>query len=506
MRPEIILLTILLYFAILFLIAQLTSRRANRMSFYTGNRKSPWYLVSFGMIGASLSGVTFISLPGEVGTSLFSYFQVVLGYFVGYFVIYTVLLPTYYKFKLISIYTYLEKRFGRMSYLTASLFFQISQIIGASLRFFLVVGVLQLAICDVYNIPFWFTTLITIALVLAYTYKSGIKTIVWTDSFQTLFMILSVILSIVLISDKLGYKGIDIVNAISSSEYSTIWDWEFKSETNFFKQFFSGVFICIVMTGLDQNMMQKNLTCRSLKDAQKNMFSLSLLLIPINLLFLGLGALLYIYTDAFGGAVPERTDSLFPQIAIQEFGGVTAIVFILGVIAAAFSSVDSSLTSVTTSFCIDFLKLNQVGKTQPNKERRTRKLVHVSYALVMALIIIGFHLLNSSSALSAIFKAAGYTYGPLLGLFTFGLYTNLAIKDKLVPYVAVLAPVLSYMMNLYSQELFLGYKFGFEIVIFNGLISFLLLWAISTKKPNLSYKEEHEKVWANKIEEEADFE
>lgn len=497
----IVIISLISYFGILFMISKFSSNGNNSNSFFTGDKKSPWYVVSFGMIGTSLSGVTFISLPGEVGASNFSYFQMVLGYLLGYFIIYTILLPIYYRLKLISIYKYLDDRFGIYSYKVSSIFFMISQLIGASFRFFLVVGVLQFAVFEKLEVPFYITCFITITLILLYTYKSGIKTVVWTDVLQTLFMLSAVVASIFILTDSLEIGVTDIFSTVSDSPHSKIFDWDWRSNGFFVKQFFAGAFMAIVMTGLDQNMMQKNLTCKTLRDSQKNMFSLSIFLVPVNLIFMSLGVLLYLYAQKHGITIPERSDFLYPEIALHHFSGVVSVIFILGIIAAAFSSADSSLTALTTAFCIDFLKLDK--STEPSKEiNRKRILVHIGFAILMMWVILFFHGMSSESVLNSIFKAAGYSYGPILGLFSFAIFTKLQVRDKMVPFIAIVSPILSYIINQNSEAWFNGYKIGFEIVIINGLITFLFLLLISKKgKRQVQSKkffDDHKDMWKNR--------
>jgi Na+/proline symporter len=471
MNPIIVFSIITVYFSILIFISYLTSRKSNLASFFTGNKKSPWYLVAFGMIGASLSGVTFISIPGEVGTSNFYYFQLVLGYLVGYAVIILFLLPLYYRLNLVSIYTYLNKRFGVYSHKTGAGFFILSRVIGASFRLFLVANVLQLGLFNALGIPFYVTVPITIALIWVYTYKAGIKTIVWTDTFQTIFMLASVIITIYYISANLNLNFSELVNKLRLDDNTKIFDWDWKSKTNFFKQFIAGAFIAIVMTGLDQDMMQKNLTCKNLKDAQKNMFWFSLVLIPVNLLFLSLGALLYIYTEQNGISLPDTSDKLFPMLALQYFSLFAGIIFLLGIISAAFSSADSALTALTTSFAFDFLKMNLDDVSA--KAKRNKTLIHISFSIIIFAVILIFNFINKPSVVTAVFKAASYTYGPILGIFAFGLLTKLSTKDKFVPIIAVLSPIFAYILNIYSKQIFRGYEFGFELLVVNGLITFL---------------------------------
>ncbi|MTI33044.1 sodium:solute symporter [Xanthovirga aplysinae] len=474
MSPTLVVSILASYFVVLLLISYFTSRNATSETFFTANRQSPWYLVAYGMIGASLSGVTFISVPGEVGTNGFAYFQMVIGYLLGYLVIATVLMPLYYRLQLVSIYTYLEKRFGYWSYKTGAFFFLISRIIGSSFRLFLVAGVLQLALFDAWGIPFSVTVMVTIILIWLYTFKGGIKTVVWTDTLQTTFMLLAVVTSIYLISDELNLGFSSMISTIRESDYSNTFIWEWTAGRNFFKQFFSGAFIAIVMTGLDQDMMQKNLTCRNLKEAQKNVFWFSIVLVIVNLFFLSMGALLYIYCQQKGITLPDRTDNLYPLLALEHFPTIAGVLFLLGITAAAYSSADSALTSMTTSFCVDFLE-------QPNASKKTRNKVHVGFSFILFVVILIFHAINDSSVISSVFTAAGYTYGPLLGLYAFGMFTNRNVKDNWVPLIALTSPVISYLLKNNSETWLWGYKFGFEILIVNGFLTFIGLWAVSNQ-------------------------
>lgn len=477
MDSNLVLIVITSYFVLLFLISWFTSRNVSKDTFFTGDRQSPWFLVAFGMIGASLSGVTFISVPGEVGNTNFFYFQVVLGYTLGYFVIAKVLLPLYYKLNLISIYAYLDQRFGFWSYKTGAFFFILSRTLGSSIRVFLVAGVLQLILFDQWGIPFWVSVLITVSLIWVYTHKGGIKTVVWTDTLQTFFMLSAVGISIYLIGKDLGILKIsEFVGTIAADSRSEIFNWDWKSGTNFFKQFASGAFITIVMTGLDQDMMQKNLTCRNLGDAQKNMFWFTIILVFVNLMFLSLGLLLYLYAETNGIALPVRSDDLYPFLATQQFTAFAGIVFVLGITAAAYSSADSTLTALTTSFCYDFLEIEK--RYEVDRQITVRKQVHISFTLLMFVVILVFRWLNDQSVINAVFIIAGYTYGPLLGLYSFGLFTKWQVKDKLVPYLAVAAPVLAYIISQNSEKLLWGYKFGFEILILNGLLMFTGLYLL----------------------------
>jgi len=481
MSPQLILTIIAAYFVLLLVISHFTSKGANNEAFFVGNRKAPWYLVAFGMIGASLSGVTFISVPGWVGTSQFSYMQMVLGYLVGYFVIATVLMPLYYRLNLTSIYSYLEQRFGFWSYKTGAFFFLISRIIGASFRLFLVASVFQIAVFDTWNVPFEITVILTILLIWMYTSKGGIKTIIRTDVLQTAFMLIAVGVSIWLIGKELNLDIASMVSRISESEYSQIFffdDW--NDRRHFVKQFSSGAFIAIVMTGLDQDMMQKNLSCKNLGDAQKNMFWFSIVLVFVNLVFLGLGALLYIFANEKGIALPERADHLYPLIATGNYlNPVVAIFFMLGLIAAAYSSADSALAALTTSVSVDFFNV-----TNKNEEegRRIRRMAHIAISIVLVLVILIFNALNDESVISAIFKVAGYTYGPLLGMYAFGLSNKRNVYDRWVPWICLLSPVLCYLLNANSKDWFAGFEFGFELLIVNGLLTYIAMWGISKKK------------------------
>jgi Na+/proline symporter len=476
MEPTTVLLIIAAYFLLLIGISYVTSQKADSNTFFTGNRASPWYLVAFGMIGASLSGVTFISVPGWVADTQFAYMQVVLGYLVGYAVIALVLLPLYYRLNLISIYEYLDQRFGFWAYKTGSFFFLLSRTVGAAFRLFLVAGVLQIALFDAWNISFGITVLVTIVLIWIYTFRGGIKTIVWTDTLQTFFMLSAVVIAIYLISQELGLSVGELVTTVKESDYSQIFVWDWRPNTNFFKQFISGAFIAIVMTGLDQDMMQKNLTCKNIGDAQKNMLWFSVILVFANLLFLSLGALLYIYAGAKGIPLPEKTDDLYPMLALNHFTFFAGVTFLLGIIAAAYSSADSALTALTTAFCVDFLNFKREETLELKvKQKRTRLLVHLGFSVLLYALIMIFHSFLDGAVIKRVFEAAGYTYGPLLGMFAFGLLTRWNVHDKFIPIACVLAPVFSYLLYIYSEELFDGYKIGFEVLLINGLFTFLLM-------------------------------
>ncbi len=480
MSPTLVLTILLSYFAILITISVITSKGATSDTFFTANRQSPWYLVAYGMIGASLSGVTFISVPANVGSTYFSYFQVVLGYLVGYWVIIGILMPLYYKLNLISIYTYLEQRFDRISYKTGSFFFLLSRSMGSSLRLFLAASVLQLFLFDAWDIPFFVTVVITIFFIWIYTFRGGIKTIVWTDTFQTTFLVLAVVISLVLIAQRLDLGFGSLISLVFESDYSRIFFFDDPKSTLFFpKQFFGGAFIAITMTGMDQDLMQKNLTCKNLGDAQKNMFWLSSTLVVVNLLFLVLGALLYIYSNQFGISLPAVSDELFPMLAFNEFGLLASVLFLLGITASTYASSDSALAALTTSFCIDFLNFKDKPEALKQKQKN---LVHVGFSILFLIIILIFKEINERSLIDAVLMIAGYTYGPLLALFAFGVFTKRAVNGKLVPVVCLLSPVLCYLLVTWAPDLLNGYKVGYENLIINGLLTSFGLFLISKKE------------------------
>ncbi len=463
----------------LFVVTWFTARKANNESFFIGNKSSPWYVVAYGMIGASLSGVTFMSVPGWVKDTQFSYMMVVFGYLIGYFIIATVLMPMYYRLNLTSIYTYLEKRFGFWSYKTGSFFFILSRVIGASFRMFLVINVLQLFVFDAWNIPFAVSVTVFIALILLYTFKGGIKTIIWTDTLQTTFMLLAVIISVILIMKELNFDFSALLTNIFDSKYSQMIDTDWHSKRHFIKQLFSGVFIAIVMTGLDQEMMQKNLSCRNIKDAQKNMFTFSIVLVFINFLFLVLGAVLLMYAEANHIQINGTSDELFPVLAIQHLGPLAGIVFLIGLISAAYPSADGALTSLTTAFSIDFMDLQKKEHLSEKSKTRIRQYVHFGFALLLLVVIVIFKSINDRAIVDKLFTVAGYTYGPLLGLYAFGLFTKLQVHDKAIPFIAVLSPLICWVLSENSKAWFNGYVFGFELLIINGMIMFSGLLAFS---------------------------
>lgn len=479
MSATILFIVLVIFFGMVFGISYLTSKNATSETFFTGNRKSPWYVVAFAMIGTTISGVTFISVPGEVGNSGWTYLQFLLGNFVGYWAVALVLIPLYYRLNLVSIYTYLDQRLGFYSYKTGSFFFLVSRTIGAAFRMYLVAGVLQIAFFDALGIPFVVTVAIAIFMIWAYTHRAGIKTVIYTDTLQTTFLVTSVILTTILISRQLDMNFGDMVKAIDEHPFSKTFDWDWRSKTNFFKQFLAGLGIVIVMNGLDQDMMQKSLTCKNQRDAQKNLFWFSLAFIVTNLLFLSLGVMLYIYAQMKGIPMPEKTDDFFPFLALNHFGTIAGVLFLLGIVSATYSSSDSALTALTTSFCIDFLKVDPQSPASKSARMKT----HIGFSVLMFLVIVIFRLINDESVVTAVFKVAGYTYGPLLGLFAFGILTKRQVKDRWVPVLGVLSPVITYIININSEAWFGGYKFGFELLLLNGLIMFsgLLLLTKKTK-------------------------
>jgi Na+/proline symporter len=482
MSSTLILICFLLYTLMIFGISRITIRKANNETYFTGNRASPWYVVAYGMIGASLSGVTFMSVPGLVKAEGFSYMVLVLGYLAGYFVIALVLLPLYYRMNLTSIYSYLEKRFGFSSYKTGAFYFILSRLVGASFRMFLVVNILQLFIFDNWGIPFWVSVTLFMLLILLYTFQGGIKTIVWTDTLQTTFMIAAVIITIFIIASSLNMSISAIWDEASDRGFTRMLIFDINDKRFFLKQLLAGMFITIVMTGLDQDMMQKNLSCRNLRDAQKNMFSFGFILIPINFIFLFLGAVLWIYADQHGIHPGQTSDNLFPTLALQHLSIIAGLTFFFGLISAAYSSADGTLTALTTVFCIDFLGLKRRPGISEETIRKIRYIVHISFSLLVILIIIGYRAINDAALISKLFTIAGYTYGPLLGLYFFGLYTRRQVYDKWVPLVCIASPVLSYILSVNSQAWFWGYSFGFEILIVNGMFTVLGLFMLSRKE------------------------
>jgi len=492
MKPIYILSLIAIYFCMLLIIAHFTGKNDNNDTFFKANKKSPWYIVAFGMVGASLSGVTFISIPGWVQSSQFSYMQIVFGYMFGYLVIAYVLIPIYYSMQVTSIYEFLKHRFGSTSHKTGAFFFFVSRVLGSAFRLFLVASVLQYFIFDAWNVPFEITVILSIFLIWIYTFKGGIKTIVWTDTLQTAFMLFALFATIFIIIHKLNWSVSDIFASEEFKHYSKmIFLDHFSDKKHFLKSFFGGMFIAIAMTGLDQDMMQKNLTCKNTKEAQWNVISLGVVLIVVNFIFLILGALLFIYAEKFGIATPVvdgsvKTDLLFPEIALHgDLGIYIGIFFILGLIAAAYSSADSALTALTTSFCVDFLDIENREKS---KQTAIRKKTHISVSIVLILVIILFRYVLKENVISSVLQVASYTYGPLLGLFAFGIFTKIPVKDTFVWIVAILSVIITYFLNDYSTQLFNGYVFGYELLIVNGLITFIGLLIIRAPKKEMRKK------------------
>lgn len=507
MTPTLILSIMAGYFAMLLTVAFVTSRKANNASYFLGNKVSPWMAVAFGMLSDSLSGVTFISVPGKVGApgaagGEFSYLQVVLGYFVGYFIITELLLPLYYKRNLTSIYSYLGQRIGRYAQKTGSFFFLVSRLLGAAARLYLTATVIQFFVFDALGVPFAVTVSVVIALILLYTYRGGIKTLVWTDALQSAFLLGGVVLSIVAISQQLGFGFGDIIASISASDLTTTFFWDADSKSFFPKQFIGGLFIAVAMTGLDQNMMQKNLSMRTLGDAQKNLRTFSFVMLAVTICFLCLGALLYVYANSTGLALPANSDHLFPGLALNELGRFAGVVFILGLTAATFSSADSVLTTLTTSFMIDFLAspltpASPAGKPKggtlkvwsEERTKRTRHLVHIMFAVALLFVILGFREWNNKAIITTVLDLANFTYGPLLGLFAFGMFTRRMAADGAVPIICLIAPLLCLLLrpiNLgrlhYAPEFLGSYQIGQELIVINALLTFGGLVLVSKKQ------------------------
>ncbi len=489
MTPATILILIIVYFGILFLISHFVSRKNNdNDAFFKANKNSKWYLVAFGMIGTALSGVTFISVPGEVGNPdlQFKYFQFVLGNAIGFLIIAKVLLPLYYRMNLTSIYSYIEQRLGIVSYKTAATIFLISRTIGSAFRLYLVVIVLQRYVFDAFNIPFALTVLISLGLIFAYTYRGGLKTIIITDTLQTFFLVSSVFLTIYFICDSLDLSAAQAFETVKESNYSKVFFFDdFLKGNYFWKQILGGIFVTIAMVGLDQDLMQKNLSCKNIGEAQKNMFTFTGIFVLINIFFLSVGALLYLYAAKNGIEIPmvdgvARTDLLFPEIAFNHLTIVPAVIFLLGLTAATFATTDSALTALTTSFCVDFLGMDKSENQNKPNAVRTRHLTHIGFSLLMFVVIVIFNSVNDASVVKMIFRIASYTYGPLLGLYAFGLFMkSKTVNDKLVPFICLISPAICFFISKYSTDLFGDYVFDNELIIVNGLITFLGLLMIS---------------------------
>lgn len=485
MEPIWVAIILIAYFLVLIAISILTSRNATTETFFTGNRQSPWYLVAFGMIGASLSGVTFISVPGSVINESMAYMQVIFGYILGYLVIGLILMPLYYKLNLISIYSYLGTRFGRVSHLTGSAFFILSRTMGSAMRLYLATDVLHIFLFKSMGVSFMVTALVTVLLIWIYTFKGGIKTIVYTDTFQTFFLVSSVVITVAIIMSRLDWSITEsVVNLTERGFFKMAYFDDYRSPLFFPKQFFGGMFIAIAMTGLDQDLMQKNLTCKSIKDAQKNMWSFTAVMVVVTFLFLVLGGLLYSYAEINAVALPLnaegqiQTDRVFPTLALNEFGTIAAVFFLLGITASSYASADSALAALTTGFCIDFLKVEEKSEVY---RKNAKFWTHIAFSVLFLLIILGVKELNQAALISTILKVAAYTYGPLLGLFAFGILTKRVVKDNWVPFVCLLSPILCYILSLNSKVWLNGYVFGLEMLILNGLLTCIGLFIISRK-------------------------
>jgi len=480
MNSSLLLIVFLAYTLLIFAVTWITSRKASNETFFTGNRRSPWFVVAYGMIGASLSGVTFMSVPGNVFSQNFYYMPMVFGFLAGYVIIALVLMPLYYRMNLTSIYTYLEKRFGFFTYKSGAAFFILSRTLGATLRMFLVVSVLHIFILQNLGVPFWVAGLIFVALILLYTVKGGIKTIVWTDMLQTTFMLIAVIICVVCICQQMNWSFGDMFAQVKSSGYAKMFDTNWLSKTHFLKQFLSGMFVCIAMTGLDQEMMQKNLSCKNIKDAQKNMFTFSGILMIVNFLFLLLGAVLVLFIQQKGLTFAD-TDRIFPTVAFEHLGVFAGLIFIIGLISAAYPSADGALTSLTTSFCIDIVGMNKKENWNEQKKKKVRYAIHFSLAFLFLLLIIFYNLVKNDAVIDLVYAVASYTYGPLLGFFFFGILTKYQVRDKMMPVVAILSPICCFLLDILFQKYF-NFGFGFTLLIVNGLLTFFGMWIFRKKK------------------------
>ena len=485
-----------LYVVMLFVITGFTARKTDKMSYFTGNRKSPWFVVAYGMIGSSLSGVTFMSVPGDVYTTQFTYFGVVLGYILGYLVIALLLLPLYYRLNVTSIYEYLGKRIGGEAHKTGALFFFLSRLLGSALRMYLVIFVLQIFVFDGWNIPIWATAIVMIAIILLYTFRGGIKTVVWTDMLQTTFLIGALVITIVVIMKNMGGSFSDIWAQMATvgkdgTDCRTVFNLDWRNNSYFLKQIIGGMFITIAMTGLDQDMMQKNLSCKSLRDAQRNMLSFTSILVIVNILFLTLGGMLLVFAQRNGIDISNMpTDRIYPEIAFNYLGKVGAMVFVFGLISAGFSSADGTFTALTTTVCYDILRIEGRFPTEA-QQTRVRRIVHVLISLLFLMVIIIVSSHHNDALIRIIFMVASYTYGPLLGLFMFGIFTKREVpvnRRWLIPVIALLVPTFCYILSSHSQQWLCGYKFGYELLIVNGLLVFACLMAVSGRKSGEFYE------------------
>jgi len=482
MSLSLILTVFAFYTALLFAISWYTSRKADHSSYFQGNRKSPWFVVAYGMVGTSISGVTMISVPGNVMLQNFYYMPLVLGFVVGYVVIALVLLPLYYRMNLTSIYTYLEKRFGFFTYKTGASFFVLSRVVGAAVRIYLVVFVLH-GFLPAGTVPFWVVAFIFMLLIFLYTLKGGVKTIVWTDVLQTTFMILAVVVAVVVIAGQMGWSFGGMLSAVTASGHSAWFDSDWSHSTHFLKQFISGIFITIVMTGLDQEMMQKNLSCKTLRDSQKNIFTTSITIVIVNLLFLMLGAVLALYVQQRGGMAAmgiTAVDKIFPTVAEHYLGMATGIIFLIGLVSASYPSAGGALTSLTTSWCVDFVGFNKRTDLTEKRKLSIRYRTHAIYALIFFLLILLFYAVNNKAVIDLVYQLAAYTYGPLLGFFFFGILTKRKVNDKWMPYIAVASPLFCLLLDWVGRT-FLNFGFGFTLLIVNGLFTFVGMWISSNK-------------------------
>jgi len=479
MSLTLILSVFVVYTVLLFAISWYTSRKADNSSYFQGNKKSPWFVVAYGMVGTSISGVTMISVPGNVMNQAFYYMPMVLGFVVGYAIIALVLLPLYYRMNLTSIYTYLESRFGFYTYKAGASFFVLSRVLGAAVRIYLVVFVLH-GFLPQGTMPFWVVAFVFMLLIFLYTLKGGVKTIIWTDMLQTTFMILAVIVAVIVIANQMGWNFGEMVSAVTASDYSSWFDMKWDNTTHFFKQFISGIFVTIVMTGLDQEMMQKNLSCKTLRDSQKNIFTTSITIVIVNLLFLTLGAVLALYVQKHGGMAAmgiPAVDKIFPTIAENYLGMFCGIIFLIGLVSASYPSAGGALTSLTTSFCVDFIGFNRRTDLSDEKKLKIRYTTHAAYTFIFFLLILLFYVINNKAVIDLVYQLAAYTYGPLLGFFFFGILTKYQVRDRWMPFVAVASPLFCLLLDWVAKSIF-HFGFGFTLLIFNGLFTFVAMWLL----------------------------
>ena len=480
-----VVLILIVYFGILFLISRISTRKADSSTFFIANRNAPWPLVAYGMIGVAISGITFISVPGQVALTQFSYFQMVMGYSLGLIIVAYVLVPIFYRIKAVSIYSFLKLRFGTYTHKTGAIFFLLAQVTTASFKLFLMAHVLQLLLFDRIGWSFEITVLVTLLLIWLYTYRGGIQTVIITDIFQTTFLILAVILSIWSISSQMNLSIFDMYNEMRTQELTKVFYWDWDHPQNFFKLIFAGTLLTVMANGLDQSVMQKHLTCKTMNDSQKNLVTLAMILLVVNILFLYLGGALHLFSSQMGITLPERTDSVYPVLALENLGLITGIFFLVGIAAAAYSSADSSLTGLTTSFCIDLLNFED----RKNDDTRLRQGVHLGFTLVIYLIILIFNAFNNESVLSAFIRTSGFIYGPLVGLFAFGIFSKRVVEDRWVPLISLSAPIASVILDRNSAEWFDGYEFGYGILVVNSLLALGGLYLLSLFSPKVKKDE-----------------